>query len=170
MKEFRIYKPRQSADGAAAKFQFVVKARKDGKFPEPMLFLEMAQQTGVDGNDNATFDWSRQEGSVGNHVTVKLGVTDVAELLLALRRHKEQGKLFHKNDKGNVTVELSTYKDGMSLRVSSKRDNKLTRVNLLVSPGECIVLSILLQDFISEYYGWKDYVDEMKAIRQEFKG
>ena len=169
MKEFRIYKPKKSEDGAAAKFQFVVKARREGGFPEAMLFLEMALQTGVDGNDNAMFDWSGQEGSTGNSVTVKLGIPDVSELLLALRRHKDEGKLFHKNDKGNVTVSLKKLDDKMALNVSSQRDRKLTRVGLMVSPGECIVLSQLLSDFISAYYGWRDYTDEMRAIRQEFK-
>ena len=169
MKEFRIYKPKKDEKGAAAKFQFVVKARREGKFPEPMLFLEMANQTGVDANDNASFDWAGQDNSTGQSVTVKLGIPDVSELLLALRRHKNEGKLFHKNDKGNVTVSLKKLDDKMALNVSSQRDKKLTRVGLMVAPGECIVLSTLLQDFISAYYGWQDYTDEMKAIRQEFK-
>lgn len=171
MKEFRIYKPKKDEKGAAAKFQFVVKARREGKFPEPMLFLEMANQTGVDANDNASFDWAGQDNSTGNSVTVKLGIPDVSELLLALRRHKDEGKLFHKNDKGNTTVGLKKFHDQMALNVSSQRgeDKKLTRVGLMVSPGECIVLSQLLGDFISAYYGWVDYTDEMKAIRQEFK-
>jgi len=169
MKEFRIYKPNKKAEGAAAKFQFVVKSRREGRFPEPMLFLECAKQTGVDANDNASFDWTGQDNSTGNSVTVKLGIPDVSELLLALRKHKEEGKLFHQNDKGNVTVSLKKFNDQMMLNVSSKRDNKLTRVGLAVAPGECVVLSTLLQDFISAYYGWQDYTDEMKAIRQEFK-
>lgn len=151
-KEYRIYKPNKTNNGAASKIQCATK-KKDGKYDEAMLFWEMAPQTGTDDNDNASFDWKAKDKETKS-VLIKLGIVDVAEILLFLHGRKKEVKLFHQNNNGNTAMNFTMYNDQYSVQLSSKVGENITRVKHLISPGEGMVLAILLKDFVTLYHGW----------------
>jgi hypothetical protein len=163
MKDFRVYKPRNKDEGVALRLQFRVKPRKGKSFEEPMIFAEMAKQTGVDENGNATFDWAAPKDGGVKNCTMNLGIPDVCELLLVLRGMKEQvgppgkdGKpgmgLFHKNTSGNTVMRFVSTQSGYAMQLSTSRENSY-KIGLTAAEGLC--MEILLTKFIEVYYGWE---------------
>tara|TARA_Y100001949_G_C15958850_1_gene318283 strand:- start:548 stop:1096 length:549 start_codon:yes stop_codon:yes gene_type:complete len=167
-KEFRIYKPNSKNSGAASKFQCTTKYKKigDKEYPEMVLFLESAPQTGTDDNGNASFGWS-QQGKSGKSVTMKLGMPDIGEILLVLTgktkfvgpspksgRTVEPG-LFHKNKNGNTSLRLKWSDGKLYLNLSSQDSKKdVSKVGHSITPGEATVLAVLLESFVAQYHGW----------------
>jgi len=163
-KEFRIYKPQRDKKGAASKWQCSTKIKKvKGKsYPELMLFLEIAPQTGVDKDGNATFDW----GNDGEAIIVKLGTADIGEFLLVADGKKEavgppkasdrkvELGLFHQTPKGNTTIRFYIRNKMFYIAVSRQRDGKVIRHGHAVTPAEATVLSVLLKDFLVKCYDW----------------
>jgi hypothetical protein len=160
-REFRIYRPNNAGNGFASKFQMVVKEKE--KFDEPMVFWEMAEQTGKDENGNASFDWSSPKKQSNRSVTIKLGITDVGEILCVLcgvkefvGQKKEQG-LFHKNQLGNTVLKMTRMDKGLFYAaLSSKKSGEVIQVKHSISLAEGIVLEQLLKEFVSIYYNWKE--------------
>ncbi len=163
-KEYRIYKPRQSNDGAASRLQIRVNAEP---YREVFLFWETTTQTGTDANGNASFGWKEKEKTI----TFKLGEVDVAELLLVLKGKKEYagpppkeaGKpgmgLYHKNPNGNTILQLQRDQKGAGFYLSISRQsaaNKsdVVRIKHTISNGEAEILQVLLTDAVSCIFGW----------------
>mgnify|MGYP006408102513 FL=1 len=167
-KEFRIYKPNNKSSGAASKFQCKTKWKKigDKEYPEMVLFLESASQTGTDDNGNASFGWS-QQGKSDKSVTMKLGMPDIGEMLLVLTgktkfvgpppksgRTVEPG-LFHQNKNGNTSLRLKWSDGKLYLNLSSQDSNKnVVKVGHSITSGEATVLAVLLESFVAQYHGW----------------
>jgi hypothetical protein len=118
------------------------------------MFLVMAKQTGVDENDNASFDWK-------GGVTVKLGENDIGEILAVAEGRKEaagyKGSLFHQTqDGGNKVIKFVRTDNGYSLSVSAQNKEKVSSGNLFqtLSDGEVSILTVLLKKAIETIYGW----------------
>ena len=160
-KEFRIYKPTKAQNGAASKFQVSVKKIKE-KYEEVMLFWEMAEQTGIDENNNASFDWTKPEKDIHRSITMKLGSNDVGELLCVLSgkkefvgRKKEEG-LFHQNQSGNTILKFAKMdRGGYYAALSAKRSGVLMSIKHSLTDSEGTILEQLLKDFVSSLYKWK---------------
>jgi len=155
-KEYRIYKPYDKDKGGASAFQMKVTLTPEEKIKRKVeLFWVAAKQTGVDDNKNARFGWQDPASSA----TMKIGMIDVGEILLALRGKKEEVNLYHQNRSGNTVVKINrgSTKNGpvLNFQMSSKRgDSEVVRVRHNITQGEAQVLDHLLSDFISESYRW----------------
>lgn len=166
--EYRIYKPKKTKDGSASKFQIKVTQQKFG--PETNLFLQSSHQTGEDAQGNSTFAWKDEKRCV----TMKLGETDIGELLSVLNGQKggcgtkdDKGMwkgLFHQNDRGSTVLQFSALpprEEGgvhsYGLRISAKRKDadKPVMVQHMISVSEGEILKVLLQDTVSRMYRWR---------------
>lgn len=170
-KEYRIYKPNSKGSGAASKFQCRTKWKSiDGnEYPDLILFLESAQQTGFDSNKNASFGWStNSDKNKGKSVTMKLGLPDIGEMLLVLKGRKQfvgpepkQGRkiepgLYHQKANGNTSLRLKWSEGKLYLNISSQDEKKnVTKVSHSIATAEAVVLECLLENFVSEYHNWK---------------
>ena len=168
-KEFRIYKPNSKGSGAASKFQCRTKWKTvDGvDYADLILFLETAQQTGYDSNNNASFAWSSGDKNKDKSVTMKLGLPDIGEILLVLKGRKKfvgpepkQGRsvepgLYHQKKNGNTSLRLKWSEGRLYLNLSSQDAKKsVTKVSHSITSAEAAVLESLLDHFIVEYHGW----------------
>ncbi len=157
--EFRIYRIKPTKDGAATKWQLSSKQEKYGK--KYHLFIEGAKQTGIDENENASFEWKDKT----KVVTMKLEFLDVGEILSVLNGIKNQAGtdkgIYHQNPKGSAALSLTKYvKDGVlmgyNIRLSRKwKDEKEALViqhSISLAEGE--VLRVLLNRAIECFYNW----------------
>lgn len=166
-KEWRVYKPKKTNDGAASKLELSVETtekEKDGKkftVREALVFWVSSKQTGTDNNGNASFGWSDEE----KQVTLKLGEVDIGEMLTVLNGKKEAtggttgtyaGKLFHKNSRGSTSFSLKKGTNGgYFLAVTKKLDNNpAIQVSHTLTYGEAEVLRVLLESAIRQMYEW----------------
>lgn len=167
-KDWRVYKPTKSNTGAASKVEVKVENKtvtgKDGKnYPKRVVtvFLVSAKQTGIDKDENATFAWEDD----GGRVTIKLGETDIGELLAVLYGRKSiagvtEGKflgLFHKNDSGSSSINFGKNEEnnGYKLRVTKKvGDAQAIAIQHSVTFGEAAILKVLLEAAVNEIYEW----------------
>ena len=158
-KEFRIYKPRKSNDGAASSFQ--ISEKKQEKWTDHFLFMTLAKQTGTDANGNSSFDWK------DGRIIVKLEQNDIGEFLACLNGQKnsigaKDKGLYHQTPKGNTVVSFvfNNGKDDSeayySLRVSSKmKDQKEARViSHLITLAEANALKVLMERALVKKFGW----------------
>lgn len=150
---YKIYKPKKDGTGTASQFSF---AKDKG-----CLFLEMASQLPTkDENDNATFNWE-------DKIIFKLGVVDIAELLLVLHGIKngsgpiEKGSetyrgLFHSNEKGNSILKFEKGKyEGFYLGLNVKKgESSPVALKHSVTSSEGMILRILLEKAIELIYDW----------------
>tara|TARA_R110000765_G_scaffold142217_3_gene243376 strand:+ start:5601 stop:6101 length:501 start_codon:yes stop_codon:yes gene_type:complete len=154
--EYRIYKPYGEDKGGASAFQMKITNTPSEKIKRKVeLFWVSANQTGVDENKNARFGWQEPTGSA----TMKIGMIDIGEILLALRGKKEEITLYHQNKSGNTIVKITrgSTKSGpvLNFQMSSKRGNaEAVRVRHNITQGEAQILDHLLSDFVSEFYRW----------------
>ncbi len=167
MNDLRIYKPNKDVSrGAASTVQIAFKTKtvkgREGKpvnVERVLIFWNIAQQTGVDGNGNASFDWD-------NSVKAMLGDPDIGEILLVLQGRKDAaglpGKgdkpasLYHRNKNGNTVIQFSaaTNGSGFYISISTQRDGVNARAAHGISFSEGIILEQLLKDYITRKYGW----------------
>ena len=170
-KEYRVYKPNSKGSGAASKFQCRTKWKSvdNVDYADLILFLESAQQTGFDGNKNASFGWSTNgEKNKGKSVTMKLGLPDIGEILLVLKGRKQfvgpepkEGRkiepgLYHQKKNGNTSLRLKWSEGRLYLNISSQDENKnVTKVSHSITTAEAVILESLLDAFISEYHRWR---------------
>lgn len=153
MKQFRIYKPNNSGNGAASAFQVKIEEHDEKRIVS--LFLVCTSQTGKDDKGNAAFSWKDVEKSV----TLKLGQPDVGEILSVINGKKVavgNGKgLFHANQKGSTSLNFSQTEYGYSLRANKKIGNVVgTPIQHSITIAEGEILKVLLEDFISLTYNW----------------
>jgi hypothetical protein len=153
--EFRIYKPRNSGDGAATAFQVKVVLDEETNIRKCYLFLVGTPQIGKDEKGNAAFAWKDQEKTV----TVKLGVVDIGEFLSVLSGKKQAvgtGKgLYHQNQTGSTSVDFKSTENGYTLRLNKKVGTVVgTPVQHGITVGEAEILKILLEDFVRLNYKW----------------
>ena len=154
--EYRIYKPYGQDKGGASAFQIKITLTPEDKIKRKVeLFWVASNQTGTDENKNARFGWQDPK----NSATMKIGMIDVGEILLALRGKKEEVTLYHQNKSGNTIVKINrgSTKSGpvLNFQMSSKRgDSEAVRVRHNITQGEAQVLERLLCDFISDSYKW----------------
>ena len=170
-KEYRIYKPNAKGSGAASKFQCRSKLKEvDGKqYPELVIFLESAQQTGFDKNNNASFGWSSSvdKNRASKSVTMKLGLADIGEILLVLKGRKQfigpepkEGRkiepgLYHQKQKGNTSLRLKWSDGRLYINISSQDEKKnVIKVSHSITTAEAVVLEALLDHYVVEYHGW----------------
>lgn len=158
--DFRIYKPKQTGDGAASRLQVKVAEAKFG--PRCYIFWETVKQTGFDENKNASFAWKDET----KRITMKLEEVDVGELLSVLNRQKEaagsKNGLYHQTEKGNTVMSFARYaKEGMApsfaLAISRKNkgDTQALKIQHMISMSEAMVLKLLLEDGVLRLYGRK---------------
>lgn len=151
-RDLKFYKPRQNGQGAASTWSFS---------PEKeAVFVKMAVQMPSDG-ENARFDWD-------NGLTLKLGLTDLGELLAVLLGRKggagpkrDDGKfggLFHRTAKGDSSLALvrSTGDEGFYLKIGVKREGgELRTAAHSLTEGEACVLQVSLQTAVATIAGWQ---------------
>jgi hypothetical protein len=148
--EVRFYRANKSNNGVALAFQLAKKPK--GNFLDVMVFMSFARQTGYDENGNGSFDWQ-------NSIKVKLGETDISELLAVADRRKPQvgtkGSLFHKTAKGDKTISFSKTDNGYSLGVSSRdTGQEPVRMYTNLSDADICILSVMLKKALEVMYGW----------------
>jgi len=158
--EYRIYKPNKSGSGAASRLQIKI-ADKQGRH-HVYLFLESAQQTGLDSEGNASFAWTDKN----KKVTFKMEALDVGELLCVLDGTKEfagmpakdgkGGSVFHQTPLGNTILKFQKAGDVYWLGLSSKKkDGTLVNVKHVISMGEGKIIKILLEEAVKLMFGWR---------------
>ncbi|MFA5759400.1 MAG: hypothetical protein WC942_08625 [Clostridia bacterium] len=144
-KQWRVYRPNKTQNGVAFSLQFTVK--QNG----PMLFLVGAGQTGVDANNNASFDW--QKG-----ITVKIDEVDAAEMLAVLTGRQDSIRgdkgLFHQTKDANKIVKLA-YRNDTNAFDLGMSDNSGGKYFCRLSVAEAEVLTVLLREFIRLLYNWQ---------------
>jgi hypothetical protein len=170
--EVRIYKPNMKGNGAASKLQLRTKQKavtsREGReinIDVVMIFWESAQQTGKDGNGNASFAWDDDS----KKVAIKLGDADIAEILAVLSRQKDYAGpppkagasfppgLFHKSPKGNSTFSLTRNENGgLNVRLSAQKQGQQGTIAVAhsITIGEGEIISTLLRAALVKKYGW----------------
>lgn len=155
-KEVRFYKPTNSGQGAASKWNLSYKKKETdkGTFGQWMLFLEVSRQIAKDADGNDRFDWD-------NAIKVKLGEADIGELLAVLQGRKNsvgtKGSLYHQTPGGgNKVIGLSVSdKGGYNLTVSSQdKDKNSNRLFHSLTDGEAAILQVLLQRAVEIIFEW----------------
>jgi hypothetical protein len=161
-KEYRIYKPRKSNDGAASIINISQRemVHNDKKYIKTLVFWKSANQSGVDERGNAQFHWENPE----QNVNIKLGLPDISEILCVLRGIKqfvgmppknsnEQPRgLYHKNPLGNSALkfQINERGDGYYVGVSAQRNGQLVTVKHSLTLAEGEILRILLEAAVLE--------------------
>lgn len=156
-KQFRIYKPTRSNNGAASSIDF---RREEKEYGKLLVFWVSTVQTGTDKDGNAQFAWKDKNKTV----TLLLGTPDMAEILAVLKGIKQYAGLkgtgpkptiFHKNEKGNKSFMFGRLPDnsGYEFRLSSKEGaNPVVAVSHRISLEEGVVLEILFSKILEEMY------------------
>jgi hypothetical protein len=165
-KEYRIYKPKQTGDGAASALQMRTQPTPYGD--NHIVFWKVTRQTGVDDKKNASFAWKDDSKTI----SIKLEEVDIAEILALLNGQKAglgmpDGKggfkgLYHQSDRSNTIFTLNKLagKDGQlpayALRISTKRKDakEALVIQHMLNLGELEVLKVLLTRALARMYGW----------------
>jgi len=166
MKEWRVYKPKKTNDGAASKLECRVEPREKetstgGVFIQNkmLVFWVATKQTGTDANGNASFGWK----DPALHITVKLDEPDLGEILAVLNGYKtitgqsgEKWKgMFHKNEKGSTSffIEKNENGTGYTVRVSKKNDGEQAiQISHQLTFGEAEVLRVIVEQIVQKIY------------------
>ena len=167
--QWRVYKPNKSGSGAASRLEMkVVEEQREGLkgnsflYRDGQLFWVSSPQTGTDSKGNATFAWSVSGDT--QSITLKMGETDVGEVLAVLNNEKEEagqsgGKfsgIYHQTSKGSTTFNFKKADGkGYYIRLAKKPNGgSLTEVKHTLSLGEAQVLKVLLERAIQQKYQW----------------
>jgi len=154
MSELRIYKPNKDGNGAASKFQVVVKekmGKNNRSFDSLMCFLTMGGQTGKDQDGNASFGWGVPE----KEIILKISTIDAASIISGLLGVEPEVKLFHQNSLGNTSLTLTRAPKGnmFYLRVAAQRGKEpLVELKHSITMSEAILLKIYLERFIGKFF------------------
>ncbi len=152
-KQFRIYKPNKTNNGAASKWELSFKP--DNQYDKYLFFLELAKQKGeADEKGNSQFDWD-------NAISVKLGENDLGEIISVLERRKDsvgtKGSLFHQTPGGgNKVVNLEATENGFSLAASAQDADKNSsgKIYHSITHGEAAYLLVILKKAVETIMGW----------------
>lgn len=135
---FKLYKPRKKGGGSASQWNLNIDKKA--------LFLELSQQVGSEQR----FDWE-------NKICMKLGVNDIGELIAVLENRQKSingGKgLFHENEQGNSSLNLTRSENGWLLNVGVKKES-LVKISHSVTFGEGALLLTLLRIAVQRIYEW----------------
>jgi hypothetical protein len=160
-KEYRIYKPTKSGEGAATKINIVLKTpkRPDGTdgFPKLMMFLVSAPQVPSTDPENAAFGWEDQ------NITAQLGDVDISAIIAVLDGRKEAlgrnkdgqwSGLYHENAKGNTVIKLAwNDQNRLYYELRRKRDGQLSNVKHVIEVEEAIILKSICESYFKIKYG-----------------
>lgn len=150
--EYRIYRPQKEvAKGAATKWNVRVKQEK---YRDVMVFVEATVQTGLDANGNASFAWQDKAKTI----KMKLESQDLGAILGAFKGVSKEAKLFHKNKAGNSVLHLTASDKtpgSFYLKISTQQNGKTSAVSHSIGIPEVQVLTVLLQDAITNMYSWR---------------
>ena len=162
--QWRVYKPNKNSTGAASRLEMktVITERGDVEIRDVQLFWVASPQTGTDEKGQASFAWREQDDK--KSVTLKLGESDVGELLAVLNNEKEEagqsgGKfsgIYHQNPNGSTTFSFKKAEGkGYYIRLAKKPNGgELTEVKHTLSFGEAQILKVLLERAVIEKYQW----------------
>jgi len=145
-----IYHANSKGTGAAARLELSL--CRNGNGDDSCFFLEMAKQKTAPSQADrkrtpATFDW---EGKA----VVKLGFTDVCEMLTVLEGRQDQAGgrrngLYHSVGKANaiITFKRNTERGGYLLAISRKDadGNQVFKGHIILSETECTGLRSIFQ-------------------------
>ena len=145
-KKLSFYKPNKRGTGAAMQFDFNEKRE--------CVFLEAARQQGMEQK----FDWA-------NKMVFKLGVTDIAKILVVLEGKADKADLFHDPSKsklaapGNVKNTALNVQKGagfgyyfkLSMQMAS---GSVDAVQLALSEDEAVLLRVMLKRAVERVYNW----------------
>jgi len=168
--QWRVYKPNKSNTGAASRVEIKEvekeKPGKDGKvfkIRNVQIFWVATTQIGTDEDGNAKFAWEDKTKSV----TIKLGEVDLGEILAVLHGRKgglgmpdpnKEGAykgLYHQNDKGNASLQISESENGYNVRASKQvKGQPLVAVKHTLSLGEAEILRVLVIEAVRAMYKW----------------
>ena len=118
--------------------------------------------TMTDEKGQAAFAWREKDDK--KSVTLKLGETDIGELLAVLNNEKPEagqtgGKfpgIYHQNQNGSTTFSFKKAEGkGYYIRLAKKPNGgELTEVKHTLSFGEAQILKVLLERAVIERYQW----------------
>jgi len=137
---YTIYKPNQRGTGGA--MRFALSAEKSA------VFLETASQSG-----EKQFDWDQK-------IIMKWGLADIGSVLATLHGRTPQTKLFHKTEKANSTLELTSRDDPerppymLSISRQETADKSLRKVALPLTHAEASILEAALRAATVRIIGW----------------
>lgn len=159
LEAFKIYKPRKSGDGVASQWEFSRKIPETDDKPEraACMFVVFADQIEGEGR-LAKFDWP-------NKVTMKLGITDIGEILSVFtglqkdvgpKQSDGKGKgIYHETQKGNTILQLKKEDNIFYIRLSQKLKGQDAKVFLhSLNYSEVSVLTTLFRRAIELMYAW----------------
>ena len=157
-REYRIYKPYGKSDGGASAFQVKITLDSEagpGKTRLVEMFWVAVNQIGTnEATGNAAFGWDDSKQCI----TMKMGLTDIGELLSLFDGDKEEINLFHKNKAGNTVAKMKQAQNKSGtvyyFQMSSKRGNDLIKVRHNISLSDAKILRQLLKDYVSLYHDW----------------
>jgi len=96
-----------------------------------------------------TFDWD-------NAVVVKLGVSDICEMLQVLRGYAESiedGRgLFHRTREASIVIRFSHViepRPGYMLEIGKTTDGETRTLRIMLSPSEALALSLAIETSVS---------------------
>jgi len=136
--EHTIYKPNKKETGGAIKLNL----HKSGKF----AFMKAAKQIAPMGSTKM-FGWEDEVA-----INVKMGITDLSEMLSVIEKYKKDTKLYHQTDNDNKVIEFTDVPErgGFSLSISHKfQGNKeANSVFVGISYAEAMIVKKFLEDAI----------------------
>jgi hypothetical protein len=138
--DYVLYKANSRGSGGAFRFTFNP-AKK-------AVFVEAAAQSG-----EKQFDWEKK-------VIMKWGLADLGQALAVMGGRQPQAKLFHQNERGNSTFELTLRDDPakapyvMMLSRQLAEDKSVAKVGIPASHGEVAVLETILRAAVARIIGW----------------
>ena len=147
MKEYRIYRPNKQGNGTASKVS--MRTNKETRYNDKYLFWEIAPQTGVDENKNASFDWRTKDKKDTKSIVVKIGLPDCGEMLAVLKGRAESVDLFHQNQHGNSVIKFGWNNKKLGIQISSKKgDAEPNRLQHGISIGEAAILEVFFEYYV----------------------
>jgi len=137
--EYTLYKPTKAQTGGAIKFN----VQRSGKASFMKCALQIAPMGG-----SRVFDWEDE-----NAINVKMGLTDLGQMLAVIFGKQKEAKLFHKTESDNKIVEFTPTgnpeRPGYYLKVSHKRGNaEPKRLSVGVTVAEAMILKVYIENAI----------------------
>lgn len=145
---WNVYKPLKKEDAGAA-LQFSFDASKHA------IFLEAASQKGpkLEIGSKEQFDWD-------NKIVFKIGVADVAKMLLVFAGRENEAKCLHSQpEKGHTSVLEITAgeyngKPNFGVKLSRTADGKTQRVSMFLNAEEMGVLAHFVRESLTRMLGF----------------
>ena len=139
--EYTLYKPTKAQSGGAIKFN----VQKSGKASFMLCALQIAPMGG-----SRVFDWEKDAV-----INIKMGLTDLGQMLAVIFGKQKEAKLFHKTERDNKVIEFTPTgnpdRPGYYLKVSHKcGDSEAKRLSVGVTPAEAMILKVYIESAIQD--------------------